>query len=682
MKNSYKKYLKYKNKYLALKKLYGGSAESTILQTDKSTSAPILQTGESTSAPILQTGKSKSVNPSHKSKKFDSSRFNLIYDIPELEYTKEMSLEELLQDFKKNNSFFNIEVLKNNAFELIYKKELPHVIGIKYDDAKNRVWRYKWAREARGRFYYIGDDKVISLKDSLQRGIEILTKVHTTAGINETQDVTNTNLQSLDAIQQNILDKFSCENHPINSYITSKVDGSLLIINVYPINSEQYSVIMKIDNDLTLLELDELDIYFKKDYSFTHTIIKYCIENKLPIITVSSQGTLFLSSDMHEYFLTSIQPLIDINISSIENWIDIIPIFVKKVLDYIGFIKLERFDNNQMTNLCFESYCKNRTTFGGKVHTELAVGYDHNGLNLLGLFNKGVYIPHFDLPRYIFTQPFYLHIHETAEVFRLMNELDEVVLGNYTEKKLLSNFKLDEFTSRVVHPEGFVLLTPINGIYDYAKIKTKIYYKCHKIHKENIDELLKLPEETFKYFPILKTLHALFDPVNMITMKELIADIYKSLLEEINTEFNTKSNFYKTRIRIRPYIDDIINKIDLSIYSDDRSKLSEVYNTIINLGDNIKKQFGVIANIFYQNNSIAMINFLINLIMDIKPWYKNWEERLSTLFTLFPSIYVALLELERRNPQNLKNQNNQSQNNKESKIKSLVIEFQRLEEME
>ena len=93
MKNSYKKYLKYKNKYLALKKLYGGSAESTILQTDKSTSAPILQTGESTSAPILQTGKSKSVNPSHKSKKFDSSRFNLIYDIPELEYTKEMSLE-------------------------------------------------------------------------------------------------------------------------------------------------------------------------------------------------------------------------------------------------------------------------------------------------------------------------------------------------------------------------------------------------------------------------------------------------------------------------------------------------------------------------------------------------------------------------------------------------------------
>jgi len=378
---------------------------------------------------------------------------------------------------------------------------------------------------------------------------------------------------------------------------------------------------------------------------------------------------------MHEYFLTSIQPLIGIKVNSIDDWINIIPIFVKKVLDYTTSIRHDHFDNNQMTNLCFESYCSNRTTFSGKVHTELAVGYDHDGINLLGLFNKGIYIPHFNLPRYIFTQPFYLHIHETKQVFELMDQLDKVVLGTLDEEEFLKNFVLDEFTSRVIHPEGFVLLTLVNGIYDYAKIKTKIYYKCHKIHKKNINELLDLPENSYKYFPILKTLHTLFDPVDITIIKKLVEDMYESLLEVINKNFNKDSDFYKINRKSQPYIDDIINKVDLSIFI---YKFNEVYNIIINKIINTKNQFGVIINNFYQNNSLVMIEFSMKLLMEVKPWYGGWEDRLSTLFTEFPSIYEALMELDRRNSNNQKNKQNQT-SNEEADIKLLIIKFQRLQ---
>ena len=85
-----------------------------------------------------------------------------------------------------------------------------------------------------------------------------------------------------------------------------------------------------------------------------------------------------------------------------------------------------------------------------------------------------------------------------------MKELDNVVLGNNTMDQFLSNFEIDSLTSTIIHPEGFVLLTFINGAYDYAKIKTQLYYKCHKVRKTNLQELLLLPSICGNYYPILR----------------------------------------------------------------------------------------------------------------------------------------------------------------------------------
>jgi hypothetical protein len=214
----------------------------------------------------------------------------------------------------------------------------------------------------------------------------------------------------------------------------------LLIVNIYPIESEQYKII----KNLGLTHGDD----------FTKTIINYCINNNFPILTISTQGTLFIGGEMQDYFLTSIQNLMGFEVTSTEDWVLIIPSFISKFLDYYKSIGI---NNNEMVNFCFESYCKDRLTFNGKLHTELAVGYNQNGLNLLGMMNQGVYVPHFDLPRRIFTQPFYYRINNTSEVCRLMSELDEVVLGSLTKEQFLKNFLVDEYTSTVIHPEGSII---------------------------------------------------------------------------------------------------------------------------------------------------------------------------------------------------------------------------------
>eukprot|EP01035_Chromulina_nebulosa_P028985 gene28985-38344_t len=537
--------------------------------------------------------------------------------VPILEETYDLNLTELVQKLKDLSALEDF--FGQHAYSV--SKFIPGVVGIKYIDGINQIWRPKWAREARGRFYHVEGVKVISLKDSLHRGIEILTKAHLDDGILVTQDVSTKTVDRFDDAQQLLLRTFSALN-PIDSYLTGKIDGSLLIVNIYPIESEQFEIIKNLGHSYC--------------DSFTKTIINYCIKNNLPIITVSTQGTLFIGPDMQDYFLTSIQPLMDTVVTSMDDWETIVPTFVAKILDYYGSINL---DNKEMVNIFFESYCKNRQSFSGKFHPELTVGYDHNGLNLLGLMNKGVFMPHFDLPRRIFTQPFFYRIHNTGEAYRLMHELDEVVLGVRTTEQFLANFLLDELTSRVIHPEGFVLLTPLNGTYDYAKIKTQMYYKCHNVRDRNMKELLQLPESCSSYFPILKNLHLFFDNNIETTIKSLVSRAYGSLLKEITKE----SIFYqklspKARVRM-----DLV--IEMGVASADAKDVEVVCKMMINNKDNasdIALIISAITSDIYDNSTDDIIRFTKFLLMTVEPWKLDWESRLDKLLSSFDESVNSL----------------------------------------
>jgi len=530
--------------------------------------------------------------------------------IPVMEQTMDMTLIELVQTLMDRGGMdCLLEFFKQYHYTV--SKYIPGVVGIKYMDGINQIWRPKWAREARGRFYYVGGSKVITLKNALQRGIEVLTKAHNDSGINETQDIDLKTLEKLDPIQQHIMKTFSSEN-PIDTFITGKVDGSLLIVNIYPIGCEQYDII----NMLAMTYGD----------TFTKSIVSYCMQMGLPTITVATQGTLFIGEDMQDYFLTAIQSL-----GLVGSWTDIIPRFVAMFVEYISI-----YDTNSMINFCFEAYCKDRLTINGRLHTELAVGYDHNGFNLLGMMSCNKYVPHFDMPRKTFKQPFYCNVTNTKEVFRLMECMDKVVLGTMTEQEFFSNFDIDMMTSTVFHPEGFVMLTPTPDGYDYAKIKTTMYYNCHKVRQTKVKEMLSYPMSCAKYYPILVSLHTFFDNT-ADSINSLVTDTMDSLKSNISlsSPFYTKQN-QGAQKRFNEVLDGNMKNIGV------------VYKMMLNSrpnADDLTKLISPITMKLYTTDSESIVTFTKNLLMKVEPWTPEWETRLKTLFGSFDDTVNELYSI-------------------------------------
>lgn len=570
--------------------------------------------------------------------------------VPILNQSMHMTLLELVQEL---NNIGGLEAIVQffSTYAYTVSRYIPGVIGIKYIDGVNQIWQPNWAREARGRFYWIGLEKgtrVVELKSALQRGIEIITKAHIDSGIDTTQDVeqsksnlgSTTNSSELvepkswdkfDPVQRHLLKIFAGSN-PIDSVLTGKVDGSLLIGNIYPKSSVQYPII----KELALTYGDK----------FTQSIISYCVEHGLDLVTISTQGTLFIGDEMQDYFLTAIQPLIVEEIKTMDDWEWVGPKFVQIILDYYQTLKL---DNVSMVNMCFEAYCKNRITITGKLHTELAVGYDHSGLNLLGMMYQSKYVPHFDMVRKVFKQPVYYRISNTEQVYRLMKELDGVVLGTRTMDQFMSNFEIDEFTSPIAHAEGFVLLTPLTqtltqtltqdptqepGLYDYAKIKTQMYYRCHKVRQDNIQQLLKLPDSCSKFYPILSSMHKFFDNLDS-TIYRLVSESYQAL----NSQITRESALYQMQnVKGQARWNAVIDSTTSELVTENNKMVQVVFRMMLNTNGStqeIIKIIGPITQELYQSESEQIVMFVKGLLMKVEPWKSEWESRLKDLFLTF-----------------------------------------------
>jgi chloramphenicol 3-O-phosphotransferase len=536
--------------------------------------------------------------------------------IPILDQTMDMTLLELIQ---RLNTIGGLDAITQFFLPYAYtvNRQIPGVIGIKYKDGINQIWQPKWAREARGRFYWIGmsqDTVVIELKSALQRGAEILTSAHT---VSATQDVDPKSWDKFDDVQRAMLKAFSTSSG-ISAFLTSKVDGSLFVVNVYPKSCVQYPIMC----ELALTHGD----------AFTQTLARHCIDEGYSyLVTISTQGTLFIGDDMQDYFLTAIQSLIARPIETLDDWSWAKQDFAELILDYYYSLEL---DNAEMVNFCFEGYCKDRMTIAGRLHTELAVGYDHSGFNLLGMMNKGKYVPHFDMPRMTFKQPLYCSIRRTDDVFCMMGKLDEVVLGvRSLEDFIAENFVIDEFTSRVIHAEGFVLLTPlVAGPYDYAKVKTNLYYQCHKVKQTKVKELLSLPLSCSLHYPILSKLHDFFDKMGD-NFTKLIADSYSAVMQQVDP---CSAMYQKQTAKARTHWDKLHSSISSGVV--DSKLATPVCKMMLNTKESIKElteMFGPITQELYQLQSTEIILFVKDLLMKVEPWKDDWESRLKHLFETF-----------------------------------------------
>ena len=505
---------------------------------------------------------------------------------------------------------------------------IDNIVGIKYIDGINKIWKPLWARKMRGKFYYVNPStsKVIVIKDSLIRGMEILPKsgYYEKYGITETQDYNN-DKSIFDPIQQELITLFKSDNILTReTYITLKVVGSLVVVNIYPIKTEQYSIINNI-----------IDIYGD---NFTKLLANYCKENKLPLITISTNGTLFIGNLMQDYFLTSIQNLVSFEVKSLSDWENIIPIFTQIFIEYYKNL-LKLLKNNNPVSICFESICKNRTTFMGTVHIELAINYDNNNLILLGLCNNNMYYPHFKLPRIFFTQPWYMRINNTTQVFNILEMMNQIVCETIDKNEL---FKLgninDSLISTDLHIEGLILLSYLeNDLIDYEKIKTKEYYICHNIKKDNLSIVHEFHKNYDNYYPIIKNIRNFTENI-----KPSVLNLINISFIMLKKEINTLSKFYIN-------LDDNAKKcIDKAITNLDNNNIGTILKIFLNNKNNIEnlnELFIPIIEQVFTNRVSTIDNFIIflkKLLMNTKPWI---NENIIIDTNIISELYTLIIGL-------------------------------------
>lgn len=453
---------------------------------------------------------------------------------PTIENTMNMDLPELVHVLFRHGGMDCVDFFfKQYNFRTSHPA--PNVVGIKYIDGICQEWKPLWSRKARGRFYYVDDEKIVTLKDALQRGAELLTKAHIEDGVNDTQDMSTKNLDIFDDVQRDIMMKFGDggehgDGCDIDCVLTGKIDGSLLQNSRHPIGSDQYNVM--------------IDITSKNP--FASVLTEYCVGNNLPLHVVATQGTLMIGDQMTDYFLTSIEPFLkcslDPLLSDIENWKVLCPEYVK-LMEVLACSFPHEYLLSSI-HMQFESVCKMRTTYKGQLHTELAVSYDFSSIGFLGLMFNGEYIPHFDLPKTIIPHPIHIRTTNTSTVYDVMRDLNNVVLGKIARFDFMTKWFPDNILYPI-HPEGFVCLVRTDrgtggtgAVYDYSKLKLSIYYKAHKPGND-IAPLLALPNSVDEYFPIIGHLKDFFNNVE----SKLVSVIY-SLIIHIDTDLRIPNSKY------------------------------------------------------------------------------------------------------------------------------------------
>jgi hypothetical protein len=218
-----------------------------------------------------------------------------------------MEFQKLVNNLSKinnNESWKKFkEILKKRFFivlNLMNKDNLEegNIYILSYKDGVCSTWIDKdnlgiCLRLMRGTVIRFENAKFVIDKLLLQRGAEVLTGFLKKQGINDTQDM-NRDFFKFDNNQQTVINIFM-KGGTINGTLSFKVDGSLLAVSVYGINTSQ-------------------GIFYKKYIEtygddFNKAILYLCNKLSLPFIVVlSSQKTIMLSlEDIEAMTITALQ---------------------------------------------------------------------------------------------------------------------------------------------------------------------------------------------------------------------------------------------------------------------------------------------------------------------------------------------------------------------------------------
>ncbi len=468
-------------------------------------------------------------------------------------YTKYKGDTDAMCNWFSNLWFTCMPIFKDTS-------DSKHWFRITYVENACKEWSTRWSRQCRGVVIHIdkfGFAHCVSRK--LQRGAEMLTKLHTQQGITESQEVKVTEQKEikthhkLDPVQLYTMNAL-LNNCPIKGVLTSKVDGSLFSVTL-----------LKKD---TYLEQEVSRMNSLYGDEFSKTVSRIAHEKKLPFVPViSTQNTFFMCDIMQSYTVTALAVFCNVYTDDelivmakdkkpFELLETVLPPFLEKLV--IFYSNLPRHMKSDSQTLSFETVCRNRTTAWAETHTELTISYPKSDCVFLGMTynldnSTGMYAPHFTLTDAIklagFNEPLWWKISDGAVVVDMVRSLDNILTKpDEDEGKFLETYKPENMTaSPHLDYEGFVFFTLTDAMevrseaktkvvasvqeqYDYSKIKTEAYYKGHKYHDYNIKYLLSLPDKAMAHLPLAREVREFFlnMPVKLISVAE---KIYEDLKE-------------------------------------------------------------------------------------------------------------------------------------------------------
>jgi len=438
-----------------------------------------------------------------------------------------------------SNMWRSNDIVKNNhtadefsSNTILREAYCNSIVTLKYvEQFGARFWHNVWAKEMRGTVLFVHPetDQVKCLSYKLERGAEVMTKMTKM----DTSDIKQRNFDILDQEQQDTCKRL-ISGETIDLHLTSKADGSLLIINSF--SGSALKIISPV------IEL------FGTTYTKLWAQQSLKLSGGKRLLIPATQGTFVESGFMASYMVTSM--LIGSNIVTRDSlkifesfgktytdaWSEYGDEFIKKFLTFTFFDDL-----SESQAFCFEAICRDRRgLFGDNTHTELACSYDRDRLIFLGtsLSDKRFYIPHscysekYFIP---FEEPLWWKISHSDQVNSMLESLEKIIVNVMTRAEFLTTFppenkSFDKSDENIIDCEGFVAMkiasmtvsdpdhSSVCSILKiprtiYSKIKTNSYYRIHNFHTDDVPFYVEISRTAGKIFPLTQKIAGIYNTI-------------------------------------------------------------------------------------------------------------------------------------------------------------------------
>lgn len=430
------------------------------------------------------------------------------------------------------------------------------ILYVKYADGRNRCWD-DYVKQSRGLCLFVVRNKdtftMTVLVQAMNRGPEIWTKKTESLS---TQDAKPQHYDHFAPVQKAVVDYILGGSR--DDYLLSVPDGN-----------QQFALSQKVDGSLLRLSWTPIAIsrYIEASIQnpYQKLIYSYCeFKGYEYFLNVGSSNRLWCDPKLLLYYMSAILGQEGKDVEFIYKYHD---------LSWMGEDSLwvldqwsTRSDGSEWDNtvwmtaaclpffdrlyaftqeyghctICFETVIPQRTDLEGRVHRDLATSYPIYMCRFLGLTHGygeetiGKYIPHFELQEWVeklsLTDPLYWTVDDPTEMEELIEQFEQVVIGNIEFTNFLVNMKAQNkrhLTDEVYDPEGFVLFTFGEGIWQYHKIKLIYYYWAHCL-QENLGDLEKMVASNkclFDRFPKLQVIHVIHD--KLVSFVPELIDTYQ-----------------------------------------------------------------------------------------------------------------------------------------------------------